>query len=148
MILIDTNLLIYAVNSDAPRHDVARKWLEDTLSGTTVVGLPWICMLAFVRVTTRSGILAHPLSVDRAVGYVDSWLDQPIVEPVRPREGHWPVLRNLLRLSGSAGNLTSDAHIAALAIERGAVIYSADYDFNRFPGVEHVNPLDAPGPAT
>ena len=144
MILIDANLLIYAVNSDAPNHETARSWLEDTLSGKSAVGLPWICLLAFVRITTRRGIFAHPLDVGDALGYVDSWLDQPFVELVGPGDGHWPILRNLVRLSGTAGNLTSDAHIAALALENGAAIYSADYDFRRFPGVDHVNPLEVP----
>lgn len=142
MILIDANLLIYAVNSDAVHHGAARTWLVDTLSATTSVGLPWICLLAFVRITTRRGILARPLDVDQALDYVTSWLNQPFVEPVRPGSGHWPILRNLVRRSGTAGNLTSDAHIAALALERGAAIYSADYDFKRFPGVDHVNPLE------
>lgn len=142
MILIDANLLIYAVNSDAPHHGRARSWLIKTLSGDRPVGLPWICLLAFVRITTRRGILARPIGVDEALGYVDSWLEQPFVAAVGPGEGHWPILRNLVRFSGTAGNLTSDAHIAALALERGAAIYSADYDFRRFPGVDHVNPLE------
>lgn len=144
MILIDTNLLIYGVNVDAPDHAVARRWLEDILSGGTSVGLPWVCLLAFLPITTRTGILARPLDVEEAAAYVDSWLKQPFVEPVGPSDGHWAVLRNLLRASGTSGNLTSDAHIAAMALERGAPVYSADYDFNRFPGVEHVNPLHAP----
>ena len=142
MILIDANLLIYAVNSDAPHHGKARTWLVETLSGKTAVGLPWVCLLAFVRITTRRGILARPLDVIEALDYVDSWLDQPFVEPIRPGDGHWPILRNLVRSSGTAGNLTSDAHVAALALELGATLYSADYDFKRFPGIEHVNPLD------
>ena len=142
MILIDANLLIYAVNLNAPHHERARRWLQETLSGTAPVGLPWTSLLAFVRVTTRPGVLANPLPVDDAIGFVDEWLAQPFVEPVLPGDGHWAILRNLLRASGTAGNLTSDAHLAALAIERGATICSADYDFRRFTGVEHVNPLD------
>lgn len=144
MILVDANLLIYAINSDAPNHGTARIWLSDTLSGSTAVGLPWICLLAFMRITTRRGILARPLGVDAAFDYVDSWLNQPFVQPVRPGDGHWAILRNLLRESGTAGNLTSDAHIAAMALERGATVCSADYDFRRFPGVNHVNPLEEP----
>lgn len=84
MILIDANLLIYAVNSDAPHHDTARTWLVDTLSGETAVGLPWICLLAFVRITTRRGILARPLDISEALDYVDSWLGQPFVEQFAP----------------------------------------------------------------
>ena len=144
MILVDANLLIYAVNLDAPHHDRARRWLQETLSDTISVGLPWISLLAFVRITTRPGVLSSPLPVDVAIGFVDEWLDQPFVELVLPGDGHWAILRSLLRASGTAGNLTSDAHLAALAIERGATICSADYDFRRFPGVEHVNPLEEP----
>lgn len=144
MLLVDANLLIYAVNSDAPLHAHARRWWEGTLSGSNAVGLPWVCLLAFLRVTTRTGILGKPLRVEDAVGYIEAWLAQPFVEAVSPGDSHWPILRNLLRLSGTGGNLTSDAHIAAMALERGAVIYSADHDFGRFPGIEHVNPLATP----
>ena len=142
MILIDANLLIYAVNLDSHHHRGARRWLEETLSGATSVGLPWICLLAFLRITTRPGILARPLKSDEATSFVESWLSQPFVDPVVPGSGHWPILRNLLRSTGTSGNLTSDAHVAALAIEHGATVYSADHDFNRFAGVDHVNPLE------
>lgn len=143
MILIDANLLIYAVDRDAPNHRAARRWLESVLSGTTGVGLAWIVILAFLRITTRTGLLRRPLTPEAALDYVDSWLRQPYVEPVGPGQGHWPALQRLLRASGTAGNLTSDAHLAAMAIERAATVYSSDNDFKRFPGVEHINPLEA-----
>ena len=146
MILVDANLLIYAVNRDAPHHERARRWLQETLSCSTSVGLPWISLLAFVRITTRPGVLANPMPVDAAIGFVDEWLERPYVEPVYPGDGHWAILRSLLRGSGAAGNLTSDAHLAALALERGATVCSADYDFRRFPAVEHVNPLEEDPP--
>jgi len=141
MILVDANLLIYAIDSDSPHHQRARAWLEELLSGTTRVGLAWIVLLAFVRVTTRAGVLRKPLPAERALGYVDGWLGQPYVTAIGPGEGHWPILRSLLRAAGTAGNLVGDAHLAAIALERGAPVYSTDYDFRRFPGVEHVNPL-------
>lgn len=141
MILVDANLLIYAVNEDSAHHQAARPWLEETLSTTTVVGFPWIVTLAFVRITTRAGIFERPLSTDQALGYVDDWLGHAFSKPVGPGPNHWPILRNLLRNSGSAGNLTSDAHLAALAIETGSAIYSTDNDFKRFAGVEHIDPL-------
>ena len=141
MILVDANLLIYAVDSDAPHHDRARRWLEDTLSSGEHVGLAWVATLAFLRVTTRAGLLVRPLDPDDALAYVDSWLELPNVEAVGPGPNHWPVMRNLLKTTGTLGNLTSDAHLAALAIERGAALYSTDHDFARFPGLEHVNPL-------
>ena len=141
MILVDANLLIYAVDSDSPHHFRARSWLEDALSGGETVGFPWMVLLAFLRVTTRASILVRPLEPGAALKYVDSWLDQPIAEAVAPGRNHWPGLQGLLQATGTGGNLTSDAHVAALAVERGAVVYSADNDFKRFPGVEHVNPL-------
>jgi len=141
VILVDANLLIYAIDSDAPNHARARKWLEDSLSGTAVIGLAWIVILAFLRLTTRPGILARPLRLEAALEFVDEWLSQPCVEAVGPGPGHWAVLRNLLKTTGAAGNLTSDAHLAALAIESGSTVHSTDNDFKRFPGIEHVNPL-------
>jgi len=145
MMLVDANLLIYAVDSDSPHHAEAREWLEALLSGTTTVGLAWVVILAFIRITTRPGILRRPLGVDQAIAYVHEWLAQPYVTAVGPGENHWPVLRNLLRTTGAAGNLVADAHLAAIAVEQGAPVYSTDHDFQRFPGVEHVNPLSSRG---
>ena len=142
MILIDANLLIYAVNSDAPRHPPAREWLDRALSGSVPVGLPWICLLAFLRIVTHSRVFSRPMQPDTAIDIVGEWLEQPIVDAVYPGDGHWPILRNLLRTTGTGGNLTTDTHIAAMAIERGATVCSADHDFKRFPGVHHVNPLE------
>jgi toxin-antitoxin system PIN domain toxin len=141
VILVDANLLIYAIDRDSPHHREARIWLEEILSNTTPVGLAWIVTLAFLRVTTRAGIMHNPLPPERAIAYVDSWLAQPHVALVRPGEQHWPILRNLLQVSGTSGNLTSDAHLAALAIEQGYAIYSTDNDFRRFAGLTVVNPL-------
>ncbi len=141
MILIDANLLIYAIDQDSPHHKPARKWVEDALSGPTTVGLSWGVILAFLRLTTRPGILKRPMSAETALDFVDEWLSLPAVETVVPGERHWQVFRNLLQAAGTAGNLTSDAHLAALAIERGATVFSADNDFARFPGLRHVNPL-------
>jgi toxin-antitoxin system PIN domain toxin len=141
VIVVDANLLIYAIDSASPRHRGARRWLERTLSGTIPVGLPWLVILAFVRITTRAGIMRRPLAPSDALAYVQSWLEQPCVETLAPGEHHWPILRRLLEATGAAGNLTADAHVAALAIERGARVYSCDHDFARFPGVVHVDPL-------
>ncbi len=141
MILLDANLLIYAVDADAPHHARARRWLEDTFSGGDHVGLAWVVILAFLRVTTRAGILVRPLDPDDALSYVDSWLELPNVEAVGAGPNHWSIMQSLLKTAGTLGNLTSDAHLAALAIERGAALYSADHDFVRFAGLEHVNPL-------
>lgn len=141
MILVDANLLIYAIDADAPQHARARAWLEEVLSGTTPVGFAWVVLLAFVRITTRAGILKRPLAPEQALAFVDEWLRQPYAAAVAPGEHHWNTLRNLLNATGTAGNLVSDAHLAALALEQGAAVYSTDHDFKRFPGIEHVNPL-------
>lgn len=141
MILVDANLLIYAVDADSPHHRKARAWLEETLSGTARVGLAWVVLLAFLRLTTHPSVMRRPLAVERALRYVDEWLGQPFVELVGPGEKHWALLRTLLAATGSAGNLTSDAHLAALSLENGAEICSTDRDFGRFPGVRHLNPL-------
>jgi uncharacterized protein len=144
MILVDANLLIYAIDRDSPHHASARRWLEDVLSGSATVGLTWGVILAFLRLTTRPGILRRPMSVETALDFVDEWLSLPAVEAVVPGDRHWPVFRNLLQAAGTAGNLTSDAHLAAIAIERGATVFSTDNDFGRFPGLRHENPLSAP----
>lgn len=141
MILPDANLLIYAVNRDAPHHPQARHWLEQTLSGHESVGLAWIVVLAFLRITTHPRVFDRPLAAEQALDYVEGWLSQPYVRPVTPGEKHWLILSRLLRASGSAGNLTSDAHLAAISIEQGGVIHSADHDFRRFDGLEYVNPM-------
>jgi hypothetical protein len=141
VILLDANVLIYAIDADSPQHERARRWLEQTLSSDTAVGLPWIVVLAFVRITTRAGVLRQQLSAEDAIAFVDQWLDQPYVEMVGPGPAHWPLLKQLLRAAGAAGNLTTDAHLAALAIEGGCELASTDHDFRRFAGVRLINPL-------
>ncbi len=140
MILVDANLLIYAINADSLQHKVAKAWWEKLLSGSEEVGLAWIVILAFLRITTRPGILSNPLAPEQAIAYIDKWLEQPYVSLVgSPKQ--WATFRNLQLKVGTAGNLTSDTLLASLALELGATIYSADYDFQRFAGVTHVNPL-------
>jgi uncharacterized protein len=140
--LVDANVLIYAVNADSPHHERARRWLEAALSGTDSIGFAWIVLLAFLRVTTRAGIMERPLSAAMAIDYVDSWLEQPNARLVEPDENHWAILRTLITAAGTAGNLTSDAHLAALAIGTGATLVSTDHDFRRYAGLSVVNPLD------
>ena len=143
MILVDANLLIYAVNRDSPHHARARSWWEETLSESEEVGLAWIVVLAFIRITTRPGILSNPLSPERAIAYIEEWLAQPYVNLINGCEKQWQIFRNLQLEVGTAGNLTSDTMLASIALELGATIYSADYDFRRFPGVLHVNPIQS-----
>jgi len=141
MILVDANLLIYAIDQESVHHAKAHAWIEQILSETTPVGIAWIVVLAFLRITTLKRLTRNALSSERAIAYVDSWLAMPHVSLVLPGEQHWPILRNLIQLSGTAGNLTSDAHLAALAIELGYTVFTADNDFSKFAGVSVVNPL-------
>jgi toxin-antitoxin system PIN domain toxin len=141
VILVDANLLLYAVNQDLPQHRAARHWLETTFSGRETVGLPWVVLLAFLRLSTNARVFEQPLTVAAATGYVEEWLALPPVHALAPGDAHWSILRNLLADAGTGGNLTTDAHIAALALERGCTVCSTDHDFKRFPGVRHVNPL-------
>ena len=141
MILLDANLLIYAVNEDAPFHRKAKPWLESTLSGRETVGFSWHVLLAFLRLTTRPSLFLRPLSIEAAFELMADWLEQPSATVVHPGPRHAVILRELLRPLGTGGNLTSDAHLAALAIEYGAELCSSDADFARFPGVNWVNPL-------
>jgi toxin-antitoxin system PIN domain toxin len=141
MKLIDANLLLYAVNADAPLHGQAKSWLEGALSGNETVAFSWAVLLAFIRLTTRPGLLRHALPPETALDLVAAWLDQPTATVIHPGPGHVPILRDLLSAVGTAGNLTMDAHLAALAIEHGAELCSCDADFARFPGLHWSNPL-------
>jgi uncharacterized protein len=143
MRLLDLNILVYAIDESSSRHETAREWLDETLSGTDTVAFAWHVLIGFVRLSTRAAVFARPLSADEAFDMVDGWLQQPCVTIVHPTDRHPNVLRGLLSRLGSAGNLTSDAHLAALAIEHGAELCSTDVDFSRFPGVRWIDPLAA-----
>lgn len=141
MILPDVNLLIHAYNAGSPVHGRARAWWEETLSETTPVGLAWAVLLGFIRIGTHPRILGNPLAPDAACRRVEAWLDQPQVMLVHPGERHATILFGLLRGLGTAGNLTTDAHLAALAIEHQGEVNSTDTDFARFPGLRWRNPV-------
>lgn len=143
MKLPDVNLLLYAVDETSPRHETAQAWLEQTLSGSETVAFAWVVLLAFVRLSTHAAVFAHPLDIEEALDLLDSWLAQPCVTVVAPTARHADVLRELLSPLGTAGNLTTDAHLAALAIEHGAELCSCDADFGRFSGVRWTDPLDS-----
>ena len=140
MTLVDANVLLYAVNGVDPRHRIASRWLELVLNGTETIGLPWLSMLAFMRLSTSPRVFPAPLAVDDAVGLLRSWLAlSPVVVPA-PTPRHLDVLHGLISESGTGGNLVSDAHLAALAVEHGAGVASFDRDFLRFRGVRLVVP--------
>lgn len=141
MIVPDLNLLIHAYNSESLQHEGARAWWEEVLGDPTPIGLPWVVILGFVRVTTHSKILARPLTPDAACSRAEAWLRQPQVLILHPGDRHAAILFDLLRKLGTAGNLTTDAYIAALAIEHQAEVFTTDADFVRFPGLRWTNPL-------
>jgi len=141
VILPDVNLLLYAVDTEAPRHEQARGWLEGALSGTEEVGFAWAVVLGFVRISTNPSVFEEPLGADQAFGYVEEWLARPVVLTLSPGSGHVALMRELLERLGVAGNLTSDAHLAALAIEHGAELCSSDTDFARFRGLRWSDPI-------
>lgn len=140
MKLVDANVLIYAINESDPRHDEARTWLDTSLSESETVGFSWITLLAFIRLVTRVGLFPCPLSTPEALAVVGAWLDQPSSVVVEPTTRHFDVLSGLLAQLGTAGNLVSDAHLAALAIEHHAIVVSYDRDFARFAGVRVETP--------
>lgn len=141
MKLPDVNVLLYALDESAPRHRPARQWLEQTMSGTETVAFAWVALLAFLRLTTNPRVFVSPLEPRDAFDIVDDWVAQPLATIVHPTDRHAAVLRELLQPLGTAGNLTTDAHLAALAIEHGAELCSADSDFSRFPGLRWSDPL-------
>ena len=141
MKLTDVNLLLYAVDASSPHHPPARGWLEERLSGVETFAFPVSVLLAFVRLSTQARIFSRPFSPDEAFDIVEGWLEQPCATMIAPGERHLVLVRELLEPLGAAGNLVSDAHLAALAIEHGAELCSADTDFARFPRLRWSNPL-------
>jgi len=143
VILIDANILIYASDGDSPHHARAHGWLEDRLNGSARVGLPWTCLLAFMRIVTNPRVVSRPATMNAARTQVRTWLECDAVWIPSPGERHADILDRLLASGGVHGNLVRDAHLAALAIEHGLEICSADADFMRFPNVRWTNPLTA-----
>ena len=141
MKVVDANVLLYAVNSADERHDAARGWLDGALSRGETVGFSWLALLAFVRLSTHHAVFPNPLDVSDAMARVRAWVDQPSAVIVEATARHLDVLGGLLDGLGAGGNLVSDAHLAALAIEHGATIVTYDNDFARFAGVRWERPV-------
>lgn len=141
MILPDVNILIHAYNSSSPQHFKAKEWWEGALSGSEGIGIAWVTVLGFIRITTHRQILTFPLSPQQATACIDQWLSLPHVHLTNPSSEHFTRLKDHLEKLGTAGNLTTDAHLATLAIERGYTLYSTDVDFHRFAGLKWINPL-------
>lgn len=141
MIIPDINLLVYAYTSDAPWHAEAKAWWQACLTRPGVVGLPWAVMLGFVRIMSSPAVFQEPMRPVEALGHLRSWLDRPQTRVVVPGPDHLQILSSIMDSSRAPGRLTTDAHLAALAIETQAELHSNDADFGRFPGLRWRNPL-------
>lgn len=136
MILPDLNVLLYAVDADSARHERAAAWLADTVNGgAEEIGLPWAVILGFLRLSTSNRVFPRPLSVEQALEWIRSLTAQPSVRILDPGKAHLGILGHLLLASGTGGNLTTDAHLAALCLENDAAVATGDRDFRRFPGL-------------
>ena len=141
MILVDTNILIYAEDRLSQLHEEARQWWDAQLSGESPVCLCWSILTSFFRISTNRQIFKKPLTMKQAITRVQSWIDQPCVRLINPTESHWQIFKKMLIECQANANLVVDAHLAALAIEHGCVLYSTDLDFSRFPKLKWKNPL-------
>ena len=143
MILVDANLLLYAYHPRAAEHEASRRWLETALAGPELVRFAWLTLWAFLRLATHSRVFERPLSATEAEAAVSAWLAQPCAGVLEPSERHWAILRELIRSGQASGPLVMDAAMAALAIEHGALWFSADRGFARYPGLRSAHPLEA-----
>ena len=141
MILPDVNLLLHAHDTASPSHSAALNWWDGLLAGNEGVGLAWVTVLGFVRLATNRKVFSHPMTSEDVLGRVAEWMQLPHFHFVREGDKHLETLRGLLDAAGTAGNLTTDAHLASLAITRGYILHSCDTDFARFPGQKWKNPL-------
>jgi uncharacterized protein len=140
-VIVDANVLLYAVDKRSPFHESAKEWLETALNEPARVGLPWASLLAFQRISTHPRASASPLSPSQAWAYVADWLDADASWVPVPGERHAEIISDLIIAGDMRGNLVTDAHLAALAIEHGVAICSTDSDFARFPQITWVNPI-------
>lgn len=141
MKIVDLNVMLYVVNESAAQHEAMHRWWLDAIADDETIGLPWVVLLGFLRLSTNPRVFPRPISQRQALEKVDAWLALPIVHVPTEKDDHWSVLGGLLREAGTAGNLTTDAHLAALAITRDALLVSCDNDFARFRDLRYLNPM-------
>jgi uncharacterized protein len=139
--LLDANLLLYAVDRSSRFHETAADWLTEQLNGPVRVGIPWQSLVAFLRISTHPRAAESPLTPDDALGYVEDWLTADSVWTPVPGPRHGELLADLVQRYQLRGNLISDAHLAALALEHGLPLASADSDFARFTDLRWINPF-------
>ena len=145
MIIPDINLLLYAYDAASPFHAKASAWWQTCLSGTDPVGLPDVVVFGFLRVGTNARVFQHPLTPAEAAGHIRNWLEQPVVRRLESDPDPIERVLGLVESIGAAGNLVTDAQLAALAIEYDAVLHTADADFVRFPKLRWLNPITGTG---
>ena len=141
MIVLDANLLLYAYDSTMPQHAAARSWLKAAFSGNELVGLPWQTVSAFLRISSDSRIPGKRFTIEEAIGIVQQWVELKNVSLLAPGERHWSIFQWMLIEGQIRGPMTTDAQLAAITIEYSGVLYTADRDFARFPGLRWVHPL-------
>jgi toxin-antitoxin system PIN domain toxin len=142
-VLVDANLILWAHHRSFPHHEAARSWWSSTLSDVPAVAIPWPTILAFLRISTHPRALERPLDVLTAWGVVEGWLVRPNVLTPAATARHAPILARMLRDGRASGNHCPDAHLAALAVEWGFVLVSADRDFARYPEIRWHDPTAA-----
>lgn len=146
--IIDANILLYAVDSSSSFHEPSREWLETALNGDSRIGLPWVSLSAFLRISTHPRASAEPLTPAESWEFVSEWLDAEPAWIPEPTPRHADVFRRLMVGGELRGNLVTDTYLAALAIEHGVGVCSADSDFARFAEVRWLNPLQPASPGT
>lgn len=139
--LVDANLLLYAVDEESPRHEQARAWLTEVLNGARRVGLPWSSLGAFLRISTSPRATQRPLRPAEAWQLVAEWLDCDVAWIPGPTARHRDVLGSLVLRYDLRANMIADAQVAALAVEHGLTVCSADTDFARFGEIQWFNPV-------
>lgn len=140
MTIVDANVLLYAVNSASPQHAAAKGWLDEVLSGDSRIGIPWLSLLAFVRIATHPAVFARPLTLTQALGVVDVWCQAPNVGHPEPGRDFVSTFADAMTKGSASGSLVNDAYLAALAIEHGATVATFDRDFVRFREVTIIVP--------
>jgi hypothetical protein len=141
VIVLDANLLLYAYDASSAQHRIARKWLTTAFASPEPIGLPWLTVWAFLRLSTNERVVKNPLPMESAIALAQSWIVRRPVRLLSPTDAHWEVLKRTLIDGQVRGPMTTDAQLAALTIEYGGVLHTTDRDFARFPGLRWRNPL-------
>ena len=141
MIVPDINLLLYAYDADSPSHPKASAWWQECLSGEEPVGLAVVVVFGFVRIATHARVFEHPMTAAEAAKQVRSWLEQSVTQILEPPRDHVEKALSLVETVGTAGNLVTDAQIAALGMQYDGVLHTADSHFLRFSALRWFNPL-------